>query len=98
MLFDLRKMRAAAAAGSLALLAACTAVIDQSTFFPPDIPPPAAAPALPAGYALTEALLELPGLGVVHAVRLDNPASETAIVYSGGKGEEIGPPPQRAGA
>ncbi len=38
----------------------------------------------PPGYSMTDAMLDLPGLGRVHAVRLDNPASETAIIFSGG--------------
>jgi len=79
--------RAIRAAFPLLLLAGCTAVIDQSTFFPQLAPPPAGETLVPPpGYALTEAMLELPELGTVHAVRLDNPASETAIVYSGGNG------------
>ena len=75
-----------AGALSLAFLAGCTAVIDQATFFPQAEPPPAATLTPPPGYTLTDAMLELPELGTVHAVRLDNPASETAIVYSGGNG------------
>lgn len=73
----------------LFLLAGCTATIDQSTFFPQTLPPPAATLTPPPGYTLTEAMLELPGLGNVHAVRLDNPASETVIVYSGGNGSFV---------
>lgn len=34
-------------------------------------------------------MLELPGLGRLHAVRLDNPASETTIIYSGGNGSFV---------
>jgi len=71
------------------LASGCTAVIDQSTFFPQALPPPAATLAPPPGYLLTDAMIELPDLGLVHAVRLDNPASETAIVYSGGNGSFV---------
>ncbi len=77
------------AALPLLLLGGCTAVIDQSTFFPQALPPPAATLTAPPGYVLTEAMLELPGLGTMHAVRLDNPASETVIVYSGGNGSFV---------
>jgi hypothetical protein len=67
----------------------CTAAIDQSTFFPQSLPPPQASLSAPPGYVATEAMLALPGLGTVHAVRLDNPASETVIVYSGGNGSFV---------
>jgi pimeloyl-ACP methyl ester carboxylesterase len=67
-----------------ALLAGCTAVIDRSSFIPPSVPPPQAVLQAPPGYRMTEAMLDLPGLGRVHAVRLDNPASETVIIYHGG--------------
>ena len=83
------RVLAPVAALPLALLAGCTAVIDQATFFPQAEPPPAATLTPPPGYALSEAMLELPDLGNVHAVRLDNPASETAIVYSGGNGSFV---------
>lgn len=68
----------------LLALPGCTVVIGQSSFFPPDATPPAATLAPPAGYAVEDAMIPLPGLGRVHAVRLDNPASETVIVYAGG--------------
>jgi pimeloyl-ACP methyl ester carboxylesterase len=81
--------RGAVTAAALGL-AGCTAVIDQRSFFPQAEPPPAAvALAPPAGYQLTDAMLELPELGIVHAVRLDNPASETVIVYHGGNGNFV---------
>jgi pimeloyl-ACP methyl ester carboxylesterase len=67
-----------------ALLSGCTAHIDQSSFFPPAVEPPKATLVPPPGYSLADAMLDLPGLGKVHAVRLDNPASETAIIFSGG--------------
>jgi pimeloyl-ACP methyl ester carboxylesterase len=81
--------RRIAAAALAAGLAGCTASIDQSSFFPPTIPPPAATLAAPPGYTLTDAMIDLPGLGLVHAVRLDNPASDTAIVYHGGNGSFV---------
>ena len=68
----------------LLMLGGCSAVIDQATFFPQHLPPPETSLTAPAGYVASEAMLALPGLGSVHAVRLDNPGSETAIVYSGG--------------
>lgn len=83
--------------GALAL-AGCTAVIDQSTFFPSVEAPPEARLAPPPGYTLEEAMLELPGLGTVHAVRLDNPASETMIVYHGGNGNFVSAQSPRAAA
>ena len=83
------RLRLSATALALVLLQGCTAVIDQATFFPQALPPPEARLTPPPGYALSEAMLELPGLGTVHAVRLDNPASETAIVYSAGNGSFV---------
>jgi pimeloyl-ACP methyl ester carboxylesterase len=82
-------MLLAAAAAASALLAGCTAVIDQTTFFPQSVAAPDATLAAPAGYRITDAMLDLPGLGQVHSVRLDNPASETVIVYSGGNGNFV---------
>jgi len=73
--------------GSLVLVAAlsgCTATIDQFSFFPGAGVAPDATLSAPAGYTLSDTSLDLPGLGRVHAVRLDNPASETTIIYSGG--------------
>lgn len=67
-----------------ALVSGCTAHIDQSSFLPPAVEPPKAVLVAPRGYSMTDAMLDLPGLGRVHAVRLDNPASDTAIVFSGG--------------
>ncbi len=76
-------------AGATALLGGCAAVIDQRSFFPQSAQAPAATLVAPPGYTLTDATIELPGLGTLHAVRLDNPASETAIIYSGGNGEFV---------
>lgn len=93
-----RTMVIAAAAFAAVMLPACTRVIDQSSFFPQDIPPPALTLVPPPGYVLTEAMLDLPDLGIVHAVRLDNPASETVIVYSGGNGNFVSAQTERAAA
>lgn len=81
-----------------ALFCGCTAVIDQATFFPSSVPAPDATLAAPPGYTLSDALLDLPGLGRVHAVRLDNPASETVILYSGGNGNFVSAQTGRAAA
>jgi pimeloyl-ACP methyl ester carboxylesterase len=91
-------MLIAAAAFAAAMLPGCTAVIDQSSFFPQNMPPPALTLSPPPGYVLTEAMLDLPDLGIIHAVRLDNPASETAIVYSGGNGNFVSAQTERAAA
>ncbi|TMJ20482.1 MAG: hypothetical protein E6G92_12310 [Alphaproteobacteria bacterium] len=81
----LRNLRICLAGALAAALGGCTAVIDQTSFFPQvEAPPPGVALVAPAGYAITEAMLDLPDLGTIHAVRLDNPASQTVIVYSGG--------------
>lgn len=69
---------------SLALLAGCTAVIDQSSFFPQSAAAPQAKLTPPAGYVMDDRMVELPGLGTMHVVRLDNPASEATLIYSGG--------------
>ena len=71
-------------AALVVFVSGCTAQIDQSSFLPPTVEPPQAVLVPPAGYSVTDAMLDLPGLGRVHAVRLDNPASETAIIFSGG--------------
>lgn len=67
-----------------ALLASCTAVIDQSTFYPQAGAGPTETLAAPEGYRVEHAMLDLPGLGVVHTARLDNPASEATLLYAGG--------------
>ncbi|HEX8444273.1 MAG TPA: hypothetical protein VF631_11565 [Allosphingosinicella sp.] len=81
----MRSMILAAAA----TLGGCTAVIDQSSFFPQLADPPPGSLAAPPGYRLEEAMLNLPGLGQVHAVRLDNPASDAVIIYHGGNGSFV---------
>ena len=79
-------------------LCACTAVIDQSSFFPQREEPPHATLTAPPGYTLTDASVDLPGLGSVHAVRLDNPSSDTVIIYSGGNGNFVSAQTPRAAA
>ena len=91
-------MLLAAAFAASFLLGGCTAVIDQTTFFPPSVPPPEATLVPPPGYTAEDAMLDLPGLGIIHAVRLDNPASETVIVYSGGNGNFVSAQSQRSAA
>ena len=81
-----------------ALLAGCSATIDQESFFPAAASAPASTLIAPAGYTLEDALIELPGLGQLHVVRLDNPASKTAVVYSGGNGNFVASLSARAGA
>jgi pimeloyl-ACP methyl ester carboxylesterase len=80
------------------MLSGCTAVIDQSSFFPQAAEPPQATLSAPAGYRLEEAMIELSGLGTVHVVRLDNPASETVVVYHGGNGSFVAAESPRAAA
>jgi pimeloyl-ACP methyl ester carboxylesterase len=79
-----RKAPKLALLSMFALLSGCNAIIDQASFFPPAVEAPKAALAAPAGYSMEEALLDLPGLGKLHAVRLDNSASDATIIYSGG--------------
>lgn len=68
----------------IAALSGCNAIIDQSSFFPRQAQAPEVTLQAPPGYSMEEALLDLPGLGKLHAVRLDNPASDATIIYSGG--------------
>lgn len=68
-------------------LGGCTAVISQASFFPnASRAAPDAVLQVPDGYTATNAMLSLGNLGAVRAVRLDNPASETAVIYSAGNG------------
>ncbi|WP_073973371.1 MULTISPECIES: alpha/beta hydrolase [Sphingomonadales] len=68
-------------------LGGCTAVISQASFYPSaSLAAPNAVLAVPDGYTATDTLLPLGDLGAVRTVRLDNPASETAIIYSAGNG------------
>ena len=79
-------------------LSGCSVIIDQSSFFPQASPPPETSLAAPSGYSLDEAMIALPGLGRVHAVRLDNPASEATIVYAGGNASFVSGQSDRAAA
>lgn len=81
-----------------ALLHGCAANIDQTSFFPRAVPAPAATLTAPAGYTITDTLLDLPGLGKLHAVRLDNPASDATIIFSGGNGSFVAAESRRAAA
>lgn len=68
-------------------LGGCTAVISQASFYPSaSRAAPNAVLKVPDGYTATDTLLPLGDLGAVRTVRLDNPASETAIIYSAGNG------------
>lgn len=68
-------------------LSGCTAVISQASFYPSaSLAAPNATLKVPDGYTATDAMLPLGELGAVRTVRLDNPASETAIIYSAGNG------------
>lgn len=69
------------------MLSGCTATIDQSSFFPSvKLQPPNAKLSVPIGYVATNAMLDLPQLGIVRAVYLDNPTSNATIIYSAGNG------------
>ena len=82
-----RALGGIAAAGlAFAALGGCTAVIDQSSFFPPVAEPPSVSLIAPPGYRMSDLTIDLPNLGAVHVVRLDNPAAETTLIYSGGNG------------
>ena len=93
-----RTARFVIVAALAAFVSGCTAQINQSSFFPRAVEPPTATLVSPPGYSMTDAMLDLPGLGKVHAVRLDNPASETAIIYSGGNGSFVSALSERAAA
>jgi dienelactone hydrolase len=66
-------------------LGGCTATITQASFFPDAaLAPPDAVLEAPPGYTATNQFFDLGELGKVRAVRLDNPDSETAIIYHAG--------------
>jgi pimeloyl-ACP methyl ester carboxylesterase len=68
-------------------LPGCTAMVSQASFFPSArLAAPDAVLQIPQAYIATNAMLPLGDLGAVRAVRLDNPASNTAIIYSAGNG------------
>ncbi len=88
----------AAALLGCAALAGCTVNIGQASFFPQTAVAPQATLRPPVGYSMSDALLDLPGLGKLHAVRLDNPSSDTTIIYSGGNGSFVSAQSGRAAA
>lgn len=68
-------------------LGGCTAVISQASFYPSaSLTAPDAVLKVPDGYSATDTLLPVGDLGAVRTVRLDNPASDTTIIYSAGNG------------
>ncbi len=75
------------AALAVIMLSGCTATIDQSSFFPnAKLQAPDAKLSVPSGYVASNAMLDLPQLGSVRAVFLDNPSSNATIIYSAGNG------------
>ena len=65
----------------------CTAMVSQASFYPSaSLAAPDAVLKVPEGYTATDTMLALGELGAVRTVRLDNPASESAIIYSAGNG------------
>ncbi len=70
-------------------LSACTITVGESSFLPQNLNSPRAQLVAPAGYSMDQTMVDLPGLGHVNAVRLDNPASDAVIVYSGGNGSFV---------
>lgn len=83
---------------SALLLSGCTATISQDTFFPRMNQSTTQTLVAPAGTAMTDELIDLPGLGQVRVVRLDNPASDAAVIYSGGNGNFVNEQTGRAAA
>ena len=80
------------------LLTGCSATINQSSFAPPPADEPVDVLATPPGYASQTQYFDLPGLGKIHSVRLDNPNSDTVIIYSGGNGNFVSQQSERAAA
>lgn len=80
-------MRALLAIGAACLLTSCAVTIDESSLLPTIDPPGAGVTlAAPPGYSLTERMIDVGGLGQVHAVRLDRPESEATVIFAGGSG------------
>ncbi len=79
-------------------LGGCSATIDQSSFFPSMDQRTTARLTPPDGYTATDELVPLGDLGVIRVVRLDNPASDAAVIYSGGNGNFVDDQSGRAGA
>lgn len=74
-------------------LGGCTAVITQDSFFPrAALKAPDAVLQVPEGYLATNRTLMLDDLGAVRVVRLDNPNSDAAIIYSAGNGGFVDSP------
>jgi acetyl esterase/lipase len=73
----------------IGLLPSCTVTIGERDFLPQGLTLPKTSLVAPAGYRMDEAMVDLPGLGHVHTVRLDNPSSDAVIVYSGGNGSFV---------
>jgi hypothetical protein len=73
----------------IGLLPSCTVTVSERAFLPQGLAPPKTNLVAPTGYRMDEAMVDLPGLGHVHTVRLDNPSSDAAIVYSGGNGSFV---------
>ena len=72
------------------MLGGCvSANIDQASFFPQAAQAPVATLAAPAGYRVTDETIGLGDLGAMHVVRLDNPASDAAVIFSGGNGNFV---------
>lgn len=80
-----------------ALLCSGCVLVDNRTFLPEPGGAPRESLTAPAGYVATDRMIDLPGLGTVHAVRLDNPASEAVLIYSGGRAHFVGNQTGRAG-
>jgi hypothetical protein len=70
-----------------AALVGCSATINEYSFFPnAALTPPKAKLAIPDGYASTDKMIDISGLGTVRTVFLDNPNSDATIIYSAGNG------------
>ncbi len=81
------------------LLASCSTQISQDSFAPrPGALAPPGELIAPPGYSLSHTLLAVGDLGVVNAAFLDNPASDTVIIYHGGNGSFVSTGSKTAGA
>lgn len=80
-------MRSLLAIGAACLLTSCAVTVDESSLLPAIDPPEAGVTlAAPPGYARTERMIDVGGLGEVHGVRLDRPDSEATVIFAGGSG------------
>lgn len=88
-----RSSRGAATAVALALsgvlLSGCTATIGPGSFFPGRVRATTAAFFPPAGRTVEDAVLSLGGAGAVHAVRVQSPAADCDVLYSGGNDQYV---------